>query len=85
MPGHHVRGGAVVEVGHVHIVLVVEELQVNHVAVMSPRTKVYVALLFILSRYNLKLVKVILKTKLLILMLKLLILACPKMALSVPE
>ena len=66
MPGHHVRRGGVVEVGHVHIVLVVEQGQVNHVAVMSPRTKFYVALLLILSRYIFMLIKVIQTTKMLI-------------------
>ena len=52
MPGHHVRGGAVVELGEVHILLVVEQGQVDDVAVMSPRAKFYVALLLLLNRQN---------------------------------
>ena len=55
MPRHHVRGGAVVEVGEVHIFLVVEQGQVDDVAVISPRAKYYVALLLLLNSEDVKL------------------------------
>ena len=49
VPGHHVRRRAVVEVFEVHLLLVVEQGQVDHVAVMSPRAKFDVALLLLLN------------------------------------
>ena len=54
MPGDHVRGEAVVEVGEVHIFLVVEQGQVDDVAVISPRAKYYVALLLLLNSKDVK-------------------------------
>ena len=52
--GHHIRGGAGSEVVEVKLLLVVEQGQVNHVAVMSPRSDFNVALLLILKRHNLQ-------------------------------
>ena len=54
MPRHHVRGGAVFEVGEVDIFLVVEQGQVDDVAVISPRAKFYVALLLLLNSKDVK-------------------------------
>ena len=56
VPGHHVRGGAVDEVGEVHILLVqeiFEKVQANDVVPIHPRPKFYITLLLILKRQNL--------------------------------
>ena len=54
MAGHHIRRGAGSEVIEVKLLLVVEQGQVNDVAVMSPRSDFNVALLLILKRHNLQ-------------------------------
>ena len=54
VPGHHIRGGAVVEVLEVHLLLVVVQGQVDDVAVMSPRAKFDVTLLLILDSEDVK-------------------------------